>query len=302
MVSISSASEIKKRANKFFQKEIKLDNFDKSTAQIVINHARKEYDIIPEKERIGKGMVYITKILAKTLYLYIKKNSSKNKNDEKNSEKFIQFNLNIIQLFENFENDDNLRFAIHYASNFALDHFNVLIPKIEKWADHENWEIRENSQYPMLAGLKKFKGKSLEILNEWVDSKNENIRRFVAECLRPKAIVKWLRNPNENEQVLNILTKLNTDNSIYVRKSVGNNLKDLTKYMPNKIIDLIEEWFKEKDKLNKKEQNNLMWIIYQALRWLRKKEPKFHNRIERLVGKNYILYFDEKRNRWAKPP
>ena len=35
------------------------------------------------------------------------------------------------------------------------------------------------------------------------------------------------------------------DSSIYVRKSVGNNIKDLSKYMPEKILKLMEIWIKQ---------------------------------------------------------
>ncbi|MBD3228302.1 MAG: hypothetical protein GF329_08935 [Candidatus Lokiarchaeota archaeon] len=298
MVSISSAKNIKQRAGEYFKSEIKLEQFNQAEVRKIKKLLEKEYDLIPDKERIGKGMVYITKHISKKFYQYLKNTYYK----EKKEQIFIDSILSMIKLFERADDHDLLRFGIHFASNFALDYFNTLISKIKLWADHDDWEIRENAQYPMLAGLKKFRDDVLEILDKWSESKNENLRRFVAESLRPKAMVKWLRNPEENDIVLSILTKLRYDDSIYVRKAVGNNLKDLTKYMPEKILNLLEHWLKEKEDLNKKEQKNLIWIIYQALRWLKKKEPKFHSRIEEMIGKNYLLYFDEKRNRWAKPP
>ena len=38
------------------------------------------------------------------------------------------------------------------------------------------------------------------------------------------------------------------------------------------------------------------------MRWIQKKNPKFHSNLENILGKNYILYFDEKRNKRANPP
>ncbi|TFF87234.1 MAG: hypothetical protein EU550_03620 [Promethearchaeota archaeon] len=298
MVSISSAKKIKERAGAFFKSEITIEAFDQNQVKRIKKFLKNEYNLIPDKERIGKGMVYITKHVSKKLYQYLKEIQYK----EKNEQKFIDLIFSIIELFEKAKDHDLLRFGIHFASNFSLDYFNTLISKIKSWANNGHWEIRENAQYPMLAGLKKFRNDALEILDKWAESGNKNIRRFVAESLRPKTMVKWLRDPKENDQVLSILTKLRFDDSIYVRKAVGNNLKDLSKYMPEKILNLIDEWLKEKDNLNEKEQNNLMWIVYQALRWLKKKETKYHAQIEEMVGKNYLLYFDEKRNRWAKPP
>ncbi len=40
----------------------------------------------------------------------------------------------------------------------------------------------------------------------------------------------------------------------------------------------------------------------QSMRWIKDRNPEFHGRLERLLGKYYILYFDEKRNRLATPP
>jgi len=37
------------------------------------------------------------------------------------------------------------------------------------------------------------------------------------------------------------------------------------------------------------------------MRWIRKKDPKCHSRLKKILGKNYILYFDEKSNKYAKP-
>lgn len=33
-----------------------------------------------------------------------------------------------------------------------------------------------------------------------------------------------------------------------------------------------------------------------------KKNPKYHSNLENILGKNYILFFDEKRNKRANPP
>ena len=50
-----------------------------------------------------------------------------------------------------------------------------------------------------------------------------------------------------------------------------------------------------------KDQKRLLWTIKHALRWLQKKNPEFYPQIKKILGKHYILYFDEKKNRLAKP-
>jgi len=81
--------------------------------------------------------------------------------------------------------------------------------------------------------------------------------------------------------------------------------------MPEKVLELAEKWIRdakievheelasEKD-LNGKEKR-LVWTLKHALRWIKRKDPKFHRKLEKILGKNYVLYFDEKRNRLAQP-
>jgi hypothetical protein len=71
--------------------------------------------------------------------------------------------------------------------------------------------------------------------------------------------------------------------------------------MPEKSLDLVETWLAVKDQLDTKGQKNLIWTIYHALKWLKAKKPEYHDRIKTIVGENYLLYFDEKKNRTATP-
>ncbi|GHV72619.1 hypothetical protein AGMMS49928_29840 [Spirochaetia bacterium] len=78
--------------------------------------------------------------------------------------------------------------------------------------------------------------KSLETINEWLNNKNENIRRAVTEGLRS-----WIKRPyfdDNPQEAIKILAKYKTDESEYVRKSVGNALKDISKKYPELIKEL----------------------------------------------------------------
>lgn len=287
MVSISSTSEVRKRANAFFESTLAKIGMSTGGVKALQDYLNREYALIPEKERVGKGMVYLTKIVSKEFYnrfLKGKKPSEARK---------------IIHEME--ITGDMLRFAIHVAAHVAAEDLDAVLTDVKRWADHDDWEIRENACYPLRFALKKNKVETLNVLRSWAQDDNENIRRAAAESLRPLSEIKWLRDPEKNDQVLEIISLINHDPSIYVRKAVGNNLKDLTKYMPEKILRLIEGWLGGAKGLDAKSQKNLTWTVYQALRWLKEKNPEFHEWMERLVGKNYLLYFDEKRNRWAKP-
>jgi 3-methyladenine DNA glycosylase AlkC len=81
---------------------------------------------------------------------------------------------------------------------------------------------------------------SLETINEWLNNKNANIRRAVTEGLR-----NWIKRPyfkDNPQEAIKLLSKHKTDESEYVRKSVGNALKDISKEYPESIKDELKKW------------------------------------------------------------
>ena len=92
--------------------------------------------------------------------------------------------------------------------------------------------------------------RSLQTIDEWLNSKNKNHRRAVTEGLRI-----WTNKPyfNDNpEEAIRILSEHRTDESEYVRKSVGNALKDISKEYPELIRNELMKW-----KLDTKEINQV---------------------------------------------
>jgi 3-methyladenine DNA glycosylase AlkC len=82
--------------------------------------------------------------------------------------------------------------------------------------------------------------KSLGTINECLGSKHENIRRAVTEGLR-----NWIKRPyfkDHPEEAIGILSKHKADESEYVRKSVGNALKDISKTYPELIKKELNKW------------------------------------------------------------
>ena len=68
----------------------------------------------------------------------------------------------------------------------------------------------------------------------WATSKNHHVRRLASEGCRPRlpwamALPEFKKNP---KPVLKVLGKLKNDESEYVRKSVANNLNDISKDNP----------------------------------------------------------------------
>lgn len=310
MVSISSAGKIKERTREFCAKIKNWDEIFNSYAffKKIDIHLQNEYDLIPEKERIGKGNVYISRYVVKELYSFLKKKLNMPQSN------FIQFTIKFLEYKKQTDTLSvfyvALFFLAEYIEDFPED-FKKIAPLLKKLANKEDWKLREGVIYPIISVLKKAPAIILPFLSKWSTEGNEYLRRLVAESLRPKAEVKWLRNPEKNDEVLKILTKIRKDSSLYVRKAVGNNIKDLSKYMPEKMLKLMEDWLnieqiRVHDKLATEiglnpDEKRLISIIKQAMRWIKDRNPEYHKKLESILGSYYILYFDEKTNRLAKP-
>ena len=81
---------------------------------------------------------------------------------------------------------------------------------------------------------------ALPIIDEWLKNSNPNTRRAVTEGLRI-----WTSRPyfkeNPNEAIRRIAS-LKEDESEYVRKSVGNALRDISKKFPDLVNVELKTW------------------------------------------------------------
>ncbi len=120
------------------------------------------------------------------------------------------------------------------------------LPLIMPFAADHHFGVRE---WAWLALRDKFKDdlkKSIHSLLCWVQSDDENLRRFAVEISRPRGV--WCAHVPElrkkPEIALELLNHVKADNSLYVKKSVGNWLNDAAKDNINWVQDLCEEWQK----------------------------------------------------------
>jgi 3-methyladenine DNA glycosylase AlkC len=310
MPSISSKTAIRERFSSKCNMQA-LEKF-KSVMDVILQFQsvlKSEYDIIPEKERIGKGSVFIAKTVGNIAY------------DNLVGVRFCSVDpydfIQTLILFGENQKDRNLYnlglVLLGYHMSSSLKNLRSGFSQLSKYATHSNWEIREMSGFGIREALKMYPDDTFVFLNQMIRKEDPNLRRIVIESLRPLADIKWLRDPDKNSSIFVLLRVLRSDPSVYVRKSVGNNLKDLSKYMPETILDLAEHWVndaaikvtKDLASKSKKELGSgsyfLIWTLKHALRWLRARNPEYHGRIEQIMGINYILYFDEKKNKLALP-
>ena len=71
----------------------------------------------------------------------------------------------------------------------------------------------------------------LSIMKDWSQDKNFHVRRLASEGVRPRLpwAKKMERFINDPTPILPILENLKEDDSLFVRKSVANNLNDILK-------------------------------------------------------------------------
>lgn len=90
--------------------------------------------------------------------------------------------------------------------------------------------------------------KALPIIDEWLEDDNPNTRRAVTEGLRIWTSRPYFKeNPNE---AIERLVNLKEDSSEYVRKSVGNALRDISKKFPELIKNELVSWNLQSKEIN----------------------------------------------------
>ena len=113
----------------------------------------------------------------------------------------------------------------------------------------ENWRVQEVlaksfDEFCKSIGYEK----SLPIIDEWLNHDNPNTRRAVTEGLRIWTSRTYFKeNPNE---AIRRIANLKDDKSEYVRKSVGNALRDISKKFPELIKDELNTWKLENKEIN----------------------------------------------------
>lgn len=102
----------------------------------------------------------------------------------------------------------------------------------------------------------------------WSRDDNEHVRRLASEGIRPR--LPWgmrlqalVENP---EPIADILENLKADPALYVRKSVANNLNDITKDHPQWVIQRVSQWDRKHE--------GTAWIVRHGCRTLIKQGHK----------------------------
>ena len=136
-------------------------------------------------------------------------------------------------------------YQVRMYSVFLFGHLSsyeeILIFMRDEVSKDDNWRVQEVlakafDEFCKQTGYEK----SLPVIDDWLQNNNPNVRRAVTEGLRI-----WTSRPyfkdNPDEAIKRIAT-LKEDSSEYVRKSVGNALRDISKKFPELIKEELDSW------------------------------------------------------------
>ena len=223
------------------------------------------YANIPENKRISYGRVHTVKVLSKVLHTGL--------NDANAPVLKIAS-----QLYAAGETNLGKGVALGILAEYGLNDYSSVLSYFESAASSDDWDLREHAQMFFRRLIKKYPMEMQAFLLGLVKSEDPNLRRFVSETLRPVQENQWFY--KDPDYSLTVLRHLFKESNPYPRTSVGNNLSDLARRLPELVYGLVEELVASGDK-------NSYWIAYRACRNLVKKEPV---RVMDLLGVDEYKY------------
>lgn len=129
----------------------------------------------------------------------------------------------------------------------------------------ERYTICSTAEFAVRPFILSHDERMMRQMSLWAKHENEHVRRLASEGCRPQ--LPWGQAlpgfKNDPSPVIGILEQLKADPSLYVRKSVANNLNDISKTHPDLVVKIASEWY------GKNEHTD--WIVKHGCRTLLKK-------------------------------
>ncbi|HYF01806.1 MAG TPA: DNA alkylation repair protein, partial [Patescibacteria group bacterium] len=138
-------------------------------------------------------------------------------------------------------------FLPDYVEVFGIDDFKSSIALLEHITP------LASAEFAVRPFLKTYSDEMMTQMLKWAGSDNYHVRRLASEGTRPRLpwamAVPFLK--REPEKILPILELLKGDDSEYVRRSVANNLNDISKDFPEFVLKTAQEWIGQNAETNR---------------------------------------------------
>jgi 3-methyladenine DNA glycosylase AlkC len=141
---------------------------------------------------------------------------------------------------------------------YGLEHYEPSIRHLEIFTQYSS------AEFAIRPFIVRYPEQMMAQMLLWTKHHDPHVRRLASEGCRPRlpwgmALSKFKADP---APILPILRALREDSSEYVRKSVANNLNDITKDHPLLVLSIAQEWYGSHPGTN--------WIVKHACRTLLK--------------------------------
>ncbi|MCB0634113.1 MAG: DNA alkylation repair protein [Saprospiraceae bacterium] len=150
-------------------------------------------------------------------------------------------------------------FLPDFVQRFGLEQPDLSIPGLELMT---RWTSAEFAVRPY---LKQYPDRMYVQMKDWAKHSSWCVRRLATEGFRPR--LPWGMGipvlKKEPQLILPVLEQLKDDPSESVRRSVANNLNDISKDHPEFVLEIAEQWLGDHDDTD--------WIVRHACRGLLKK-------------------------------
>lgn len=139
---------------------------------------------------------------------------------------------------DNFQIQEIGIFLLGYAAHEIPESLDFLRNTVSK---HQNWKVQEILAMAFDNHCKSIGYENaVPLIVSWLSDTNPNVRRAAAEGLRV-----WTSRPYFKDHpsvAIRLLSDRKTDSSEYVRKSIDNALKDISKNYPELVFEEIHKW------------------------------------------------------------
>ncbi len=146
---------------------------------------------------------------------------------------------------------------VYFVADHGLDEFELAMTAQEELTQ------RFTAEFSIRSYLITHEADTLRQLMAWTDHDSEHVRRLVSEGSRPR--LPWAprlpRFIDDPEPVIELLERLKDDPSEYVRRSVANNLNDIAKDHPDRVVEVAEAWWSDDPVRQKMLRHGLRTLI-----------------------------------------
>jgi len=133
-----------------------------------------------------------------------------------------------------------LMFVCDFVERYGIDDVETAIQTMEKTT------TLSSAEFAVRPFLNKYPERMMKQMNTWSKHPHELVRRLSTEGFRPRLpwglAVPYLK--KDPSPVFEVLESLKDDASENVRRSVANNLNDISKDHPEKVLEVLTRWKK----------------------------------------------------------